>query len=357
MAEASSSSRAGSSTGQTEKEVSIHELYSRDEDESDKQKSTLQLQNNKRQLELLLSNPSGNGRVGDDVADALYKELIARPDEVVELTYRKGQLVDREIKPPYISVGIHYVPGANAAQVNMMENDELNKAKPVSKSHHWKVLTAGTLLSENDVRSDLSFELIDQTEEVLSRYRKRQSKDVAEALKNWINSSEGNAVNISSDNVRLLNTFFPEKTYDLEATCIEVDGTSLLNLINNFRGMIQEYGEHANMLLEQNVKVLEIMIEDARRLLVRSPVLTRAAQRIVIQKSIGTRYGFDTGKQFRTFTTSKGIAEIIRSGVGYYSAIPKESEVQQRIKPRFLQMIVFLISLLNVETSKALGHH
>lgn len=346
MVRAFPSVEVGLGLGTTEKEVSIHEKYDRDVDDSANQMSQIQ-QRSKNQMERAIMSPSGNGIVGDDVADAIYKEMIARPDKVVELTYHKGNLVDPEPKAPLVNVAIHYVPGANAAQVNMMENDELNQEKPVSKSEHWKAFTGGSLLSELDVQSDLSFKTVDQTKEVLARYKERQPRDMAEAVKNLLASSGGDTVNISSNNVTLLNAFSPRGEYDMIATCIEVDGTSLLNLINNFKSIIDEYGQHANMLTDQNVKVLETMIEDARRLLVRSPVLTRAAQRIVIQKSVNTRYGFDTGKQFRTFTTSKGVAEIIRSGAGYYSAIPETSEVYKRIRPRFLQMIVFLLSLLN----------
>jgi hypothetical protein len=54
------------------------------------------------------------------------------------------------------------------------------------------------------------------------------------------------------------------------------------------------------------------MIEDAGRLLVRSPILARVAQRVTVQKSQNTRYGFDIGTMFDTYSTSKGIREVIQ---------------------------------------------
>jgi hypothetical protein len=238
------------------------------------------------------------------------------------------------------------------AQVNKLENSILNKDSAVHKSQRWKTLTAGNLLLELEVQNNLGIKLVDQTATVLADYRDRQRNHrsaaaAAGGIKDLMTNSDGEAVNISSKNVTLLNEFSEQKKYDFESTCIEVDGISLLNLIYNFRDLLSKQGEHATLPAENTVKILEMMIEDARRLLVRSPVLTRAAQRIVIQSSRNTRYGFDTGERFHTFTTSHGIAEMIQQGVAYYSSLIRSHEAQRKIRPQFLQMVVFLLSLLN----------
>lgn len=96
--------------------------------------------------------------------------------------------------------------------------------------------------------------------------------------------------------------------------------------------------------------LLETMIEDARRLCVRSPILFRMSTRMQIINSRNTRYGIDHGPMFRTLTTSKGIQEIISLSASYYNSLDPsggDDATQNFIKPKFLQMIVLLLSLLN----------
>lgn len=92
------------------------------------------------------------------------------------------------------------------------------------------------------------------------------------------------------------------------------------------------------------------MIEDARRLCVRSPILFRMSTRWHIISSKNTRYGIDHGTMFRTLTTSRGIRTIIELSSSYFNslAIPGGKDKSQEIvRPRFLQMLVLLLSLLN----------
>jgi hypothetical protein len=119
-------------------------------------------------------------------------------------------------------------------------------------------------------------------------------------------------VNINSKKVKILNEFSEPKVYDHMCTCIQIDAKSLVDLIFNFRQLCSAQGKFANPSAEDNVRILEIMIEDARRLLVRSPILARVAQRVTVQKSQNTRYGFDIGTMFDTYSTSKGIREVIQ---------------------------------------------
>ena len=104
------------------------------------------------------------------------------------------------------------------------------------------------------------------------------------------------------------------------------------------------------MTFEETSELLETMIEDARRLCIRSPILFRMTTRSRIINSENTRYGTDGGAGFRTLTTSKGIKEIISLSAAYFNSLDPtggDNAVQRFIRPRFLQMIVLLLSLLN----------
>jgi hypothetical protein len=128
-----------------------------------------------------------------------------------------------------------------------------------------------------------------------------------------------------------VNIALADEKHDMESASIEVD-VSLLNLIYNFRDQLSKQGENASIPPTYLVKILETMIEDARRLLVRSLVLTRAVRRIVIQSSRNTRYGFDTGERYHTFTTSRVIVEMTQQGVAYYSSLVRSNEAQKKIR-------------------------
>lgn len=95
------------------------------------------------------------------------------------------------------------------------------------------------------------------------------------------------------------------------------------------------------------------MIEDARRLCVRSPILFRMSTRRQIVSSKNTRYGVDDGTMFKTLTTSAGIKNIISLSSSYFNSLSQpatpvqQEKMQQEIRPRFLQMLVLLLALLN----------
>ena len=100
------------------------------------------------------------------------------------------------------------------------------------------------------------------------------------------------------------------------------------------------------------------MIEDARRLCSRSPILFRMSTRRHIIASKNTRYGIDHGTMFRTLTTSRGIKEIISLSAAYFNSLDSSGsrdKQQEMIRPRFLQMLVLLLALLNDEDLNELG--
>ena len=140
---------------------------------------------------------------------------------------------------------------------------------------------------------------------------------------------------------------FPRRFRYNDADGVEVDAFSLWNLIINYKHLISRGGP--DMTYEETKELLETMIEDARRLCIRSPILFRMSTRAKIINSDNTRYGADHGPMFRTLTTSKGIKEIISLSSSYYNSLDPTGEddtTQQFIRPRFLQMMVLVCASL-----------
>lgn len=59
------------------------------------------------------------------------------------------------------------------------------------------------------------------------------------------------------------------------------------------------------------------------------------------------RYGVNQGRQFVTVSTSKGIREIVALCASFFASLDPKPKWQQKIRPRFLQIIVVLLSFLN----------
>src|SRR6266516_1933536 len=57
------------------------------------------------------------------------------------------------------------------------------------------------------------------------------------------------SVTIDSNNVRIVKSL-NEGSYDLQCTCIEVDGSSLTNLMVNYRDLINKEGAYAPLMAE-----------------------------------------------------------------------------------------------------------
>lgn len=112
------------------------------------------------------------------------------------------------------------------------------------------------------------------------------------------------------------------------------------------------------MTLKETRVLLDTMVEDGRRLYVRSPVLFRMPTREKIINSTYTGYGINHGSVFRTLTTSQGIKEIISLSASYFNSLDPEGgkdNTQKNIRLRFLQMDVLLLSLLNNEDLNEIG--
>ena len=205
-----------------------------------------------------------------------------------------------------------------------------------------------------DISTDLSVVKTDQTAKIAKEARQRQYQrelvlQTAPPRKRalQIRGREFDAVTIDSECVKIVNDLRAGE-WDLECTLIEVDMSSLYNLIFNYRHLISRGGP--DMSFERTRQLLDTMIEDARRLCVRSPILFRMSTRARIIYSKNTQYGINHGYMFQTLTTSQGIREIISLSAAYYNSLDPtggSDTTQKFIKPRFLQMIVLLLSLLN----------
>jgi hypothetical protein len=314
-----------------------------------------------------------NNQVWEDIANKLLppeeselmlKRFEKRADERIRRTYVEGVMmrdVDESAAVPRI--GLTFLPGADKPQVTRLEQISMAGQEPDQKEAIWRVNTAASLLMQFSVSSDLSIVQSyqgDQTTMVASRVKNRLHKnrmDMAPpssstSLMNISSLSlqaKQDRLTIDSQHVRIVNDLRIAE-WDLESTLIEVDGSSITKLMVNFRHLISRGGP--DMTFEETRVLLDTMIEDARRLCVRSPVLFRMSTRAKIIHSTNTRYGINHGSMFRTLTTSQGIKEIISLSASYFNSLDPvggKDNTQKLIRPRFLQMIVLLLSLLNNE--------
>jgi hypothetical protein len=306
-------------------------------------------------------------RVWEDIANKLLppeeselmvKFLEKRPDENTKRTYLEGvPLPEVDENAPIPWVGLTFLPGADKPQVTRLEQFNMAGGEPDQKDAMWRVHTAASLLMNFEVSTDLSIVQrynADDVQALLNRTKKPISLQRQESR---LQSNRNMAVvprvrgrdpiTIDSDFVKIVNNLH-EHQWDLQSTLIEVDGSSLLNLIVNYKHLISRGGP--DMSFEETKALLDTMIEDARRLCVRSPVLFRMSTRGHIINSKNTRYGISHRSMFRTVTTSQGIKEIVSLSAAYYNSLDPvggSDKTQELIRPRFLQMIVMLLSLLN----------
>ena len=141
--------------------------------------------------------------------------------------------------------------------------------------------------------------------------------------------------------------------YDILSTLIEIDMKSICSLLANFREIISSGGR--NVSSKDITVILDTMINDVRRLCSRSPTLFRMATRSIIAKSKDTRYGVDYGNVFATMTTSEGIRIFIERSLAFYLSLEDNSTDQEIVRPKFLQMLVMLLALLNDGDLRSIG--
>ena len=250
------------------------------------------------------------------------------------------------------TVSIVFMPGLDRIKVDQLEEQGMTRDDPKQRSPRWRVLTAGNFLANLEFDDNLTLIRVDQTPQVMAQMRQRGVSDTADYRSStalFRVAREDRLITIKSDNVTIVNTLTPGST-DLEATLIEVDKGSLFNLVIDFHRFVRDGGAALNTDVESRVKLLEVMIEDASRLAIRSPILFRMSTRQQIARSRNTRYGVDHGTMFETITTSVGIKNIISKSAACFNSLAtagESNDEQASIRPKFLQMLVLLLSLLN----------
>ncbi|KAK5945433.1 hypothetical protein PMZ80_002638 [Knufia obscura] len=282
-----------------------------------------------------------------ELSELIHKSFDRNTDNShARASYFQGSLL-RDIVPAAIEplVAIVFLPGADRMAVAALEQKYMTKEEPNQKSPSWRVLTAGTLLCDIQVNDDLYLTQSDCTPDVAARARQRMMRDSATASSSTamvLRRGDDRVLTIDSNNVKIVAELSPGAA-DVEATLIEVNKISLLNLLTNFRQVLSTDARDYNELLE-------VMIEDARRLAIRSPVLFRMSTRQRIIQSRNTRYGVDHGTMFETIATSAAIKNIVLKSDACYHALSDpgaHNDSQAVIRPRVLQMLTLFISLLN----------
>ncbi|KAK4549175.1 hypothetical protein LTR36_007633 [Oleoguttula mirabilis] len=267
-------------------------------------------------------------------------------------TYRLGHPIKEALSDTVEpKVGFVFLPGADMPEVNRLEQDNMVEGPPDQRDALWRVNTAETLLSEISVGKDLSMIKHDRTTEVVQTAVMRHQNDRSAVRDRKSRGEVGpfrpDAVTLASRNVAIYHTLCGQPL-DLCATLIEVNVGSLFELMYDYRWIILNSG----LNLQQTKDLLERMIEAARRFCLNSPILFRMSTRNRIVDATNIRFGVDSEQSLETHTTSRGIQEIIMMSASYFNSLaptaPGMDESTQRIiRPRFLQMLTLLLSLLN----------
>jgi hypothetical protein len=288
-------------------------------------------------------------------ASEIMSRLHVAADRRVKRSYVSGRPArDHYESAPVIKVGIVFLPGVDRPTVTQLEQEMLMADyKPDQLNAVWRVNTAGHLLFDFEVTKDLRVVAKDLTPDVLENLKRREERSRpsfmpgqrTEAL--VVAGRERHpTVNIDSQHVTLVHDLrYYVGQFDIESTLIEVDYSSMVRLLVGFQHIIQK--RNAAQDLDETRKLLEDMMEDVRRLCNRSAILFRMSTRTKIITSKDIRYGVNNGREFTTLTTSKGIRKIISLSSAYYTSLDPADKVQQLLKPRFLQMLVLLLSFLN----------
>ena len=176
-------------------------------------------------------------------SNSLYEELVNKQmpledsaymvkcfekgvDGRLQRTYLEGQaLLDIYGSAVVPKVGLTFLPGADRAQVTRIEQTNMAGKDPDQKDAAWRVNTAGSLLMQFNVSTDLSIFKIDQTRAVVAQTINRQqrhetfSSDSRRALIHR-GRCPSDAVTIDSDEVKIVNDL-REGNWDLQSTLIE----------------------------------------------------------------------------------------------------------------------------------------
>ncbi|KAF2670095.1 hypothetical protein BT63DRAFT_229370 [Microthyrium microscopicum] len=280
--------------------------------------------------------------------------MIMRLERTADSTYRRSYVDGnqvREIIPdaPVLNVGICFLPGSDKTRVTLLESTNMSSKMADQMNSMWRVDTAGRLLFDFEVTSDLSIIRHDKTIDYARTARDRLSQRYPisfppPAPPEWLRGR--GTVTIDSDHVKMVQDLrLHQGQFDLESTLIEVDGHAMMNVIVKYRLLTQQGGAAENF--NDAKDLLESMMEDVRRLCEKSPLLFRMATRPHITMSKDTRYGVNHGRHFTTLATSESIRKILLLSNAVYKILDEDEKAQKFIRPKFLQMFTLLLSFLN----------
>ena len=247
-----------------------------------------------------------NKQLPSEETDLWVQRLERQTDEQFCITYRRVLPLDEVLDWALVlKVGLMFLPGADKLQVTRLEQIGMAGREPDQKNADWRVNTARSLLVHFHVETNLGITQTDQTSSIVRHAKDRRREDWhlhrRHKSRAMTRSGADNVVMIDSSQVRLVSDL-RTGIWDLEAMLIEVAENSLKDLVINFRHLIAKGGPQ--MSFDETRMVLETMIEDARRLCIRSPILFRMSTRARIIKSKNTRYGVNHGHMFFTLTVS-----------------------------------------------------
>jgi hypothetical protein len=289
------------------------------------------------------------------------------PDSPLQKSYKRG-IIQPEVdtSAPIIRIGIVFMAGGDKPTVAAAEMSSMSSLKPDQKTPEWRVFTAANLLKRFVVTDDFSVYQIDASPNIMASYkdRKRLSKgarsvetvDTSFSTVLQQQSSDANEIprniqdytlTVDSDQVELLHGgICPGHDFDITGTLVEVDLFSMRDLMTNYRTIVQSGPR--NFSGKEILPNLDTMINDVRRLRTRSPRLFRMSTRYLIATSSNLRYGVGYGNHFVTLTTSEGIRRLVLKSTSYFLSLNNDTKVDQEdIRPKFLQMLVLLLSFLN----------
>ncbi|KAL9620650.1 MAG: hypothetical protein Q9160_004786 [Pyrenula sp. 1 TL-2023] len=193
-----------------------------------------------------------NKYIPPEETDLMVRRLEKRADRSFQRTYIEGVPISEvQEAAPVLKVALNFLPGADKPQVNRIEETNMSSGTPDPKTALWRVATAGALLTQFEVTERLEITEADRSNVVAKRARERLQKahrpssntsDSQSADKRLRNRTDVRAaVTIDSDEVSMVNGL-NYGDFDLCCTLIEVDGTSLMNMMINFRHIISRGG-------------------------------------------------------------------------------------------------------------------
>ncbi|KAH0537543.1 hypothetical protein FGG08_005678 [Glutinoglossum americanum] len=338
--------------------------------------------------EMIVSQANISKGLYDLTGDLPLPLVPKQADEKFRATYYRGDWANRVRESARtLRVGLTFLPGADKPQVMRLEQAHMNpKEPPDQRTAEWRGKTAATLLKMHDITQQLELDVKYSPPKLISwhpertrgmpdsnfyypdgphdRHRRHDSHhDVPNRNPNGTPieplGRQDEYDTIDSDLVKIVHDLSEHAgKFDTESTLVEVDHDAMVSLMVRYRHVVMRNGpQSANASVRE---VLDTMIEDARKLAQRSPILFRTSFRSVISRSKNTRYGVNTPQMFRTITTSKGITQLVSWSAAYYKSLDDPtniSEEQRAIKTKFLQMLVVLLSLLNDEDLESIRNY